>query len=217
MQGDTALLMAVHNASTAAVDILLAAGADPNRKNQQGHTPLGKACAFACLPVVASLLAAGADPNAISHGCTPCYIAAREGNVEVLLALVAAGGDATAPGAPNGDTPAVCATGAARTYLEDPLTHDLRRITAGTCLPEAEAAIRAALLADLGEYAEITAVAATSNASLGEAFVASARKVRLSGVPPWICFLWHGCPSEVLDAVVEDGFRIQFSNLVFNV
>src|SRR5687767_3219354 len=61
--GSTPLHWAVHRDDLAAVERLLAAGADARAANKYGVTPLWLACVNANAPVIERLLRAGADPN----------------------------------------------------------------------------------------------------------------------------------------------------------
>jgi ankyrin repeat protein len=83
------------------VEVLLAAGADPNAAGPYGATPLYSAAKATWFPedrcelVVERLLRAGADPNlADDSGCIPLLGCAREGSAGlVTAALLAAGAD----------------------------------------------------------------------------------------------------------------------------
>ena len=88
------------------VEILLAAGADPNARTiSDDHTPLHFAAQHGTAEIVAALLAAGADPNARrKSGWTPLHIAAEFGTATSVTALLEAGADASAAGR-NGMTP----------------------------------------------------------------------------------------------------------------
>lgn len=50
----------------AAVEILLSAGADPNKPGEFGRTPLFRACFLGRPEVLRPLLEAGADPRAVN-------------------------------------------------------------------------------------------------------------------------------------------------------
>lgn len=72
----------------AAIDALLANGADPNAKNGKGQTPLHTAARIGVAEVAERLIAAGADPNARdSNGKTPIEIASGLGN-QAMVALL---------------------------------------------------------------------------------------------------------------------------------
>ncbi|GLF96458.1 ankyrin repeat domain-containing protein [Streptomyces yaizuensis] len=63
-RGDTLVMLAAYHGHPAAVEILLARGADPNRSNDRGQTPLAGAVFKGEDAVVRTLLAGGADPGA---------------------------------------------------------------------------------------------------------------------------------------------------------
>ena len=85
--------------NSAAVQRLLAAGADPNVRDRFGRTALVEATAHALFygdhsAVVQQLLAAGADPNIQDpDGETALMKAARSGQSDIAQHLVAAGAD----------------------------------------------------------------------------------------------------------------------------
>jgi uncharacterized protein len=90
--GTTALHWAVYNDDLALVDRLLAAGADPNVRNDYNSTPLGEAAVVGNAAVIKKLLKAGADveaPNA--DGQTALMVLARSSNVEAAKLLIKAG------------------------------------------------------------------------------------------------------------------------------
>ena len=81
------------------VELLLAAGAKVNTKNDYGVTPLFLACENANLPMVQRLLKAGADVNAATTTEeTVLMTAVRVGDVPVVKALLAAGANVNAKG-----------------------------------------------------------------------------------------------------------------------
>jgi ankyrin repeat protein len=93
--GSTALLWAAYWNDDAAVDALLAAGANVNTSNREGFTPLSQACTNGNARMVAALLKAGADANAFqAEGQTVLMTAARAGSAEVVKALLDHGGEA---------------------------------------------------------------------------------------------------------------------------
>ena len=76
------------------VQSFIAAGADVNRIDEWGRTPLFVASSDGNLEVVRALIAAGADVNKRSKdGETPLYWASDKGHLEVVTALLSAGAD----------------------------------------------------------------------------------------------------------------------------
>ena len=105
----TAGAQSLHDAAArgdvADIEILLAAGADPNSQKPDGQTPLHYAVLAGADAVADRLLAAGADPEAQDvGGTTPLHVAAAVGEVTAVEALLAAGAN---PDAQNrkGQTP----------------------------------------------------------------------------------------------------------------
>lgn len=76
---------------------LLRAGADPERRNREGTTPLYEASVCGRAALVRLLLAAGAAPDTESRGLgadgTPLCAAACWGHTETVRALLAHGAD----------------------------------------------------------------------------------------------------------------------------
>lgn len=92
--GRTALATAVRLGSPRIVDLLLAAGADPGRREDNGDTPLHVAAALGRARESRALLAAGADGSARNRqGWTPLIVATRGGHLGVMEALLRAGVD----------------------------------------------------------------------------------------------------------------------------
>ena len=90
MIGDTTLHWAAESGDTRLLWLLLVAGADPNRINKAGQTPLFVATE------IQLLLAAGADPNWSDNcGNTPLHLAVDRDDVrvELLYQLLDAGAD----------------------------------------------------------------------------------------------------------------------------
>jgi len=90
-------------------DFLLTLHADPNARDNNGHTPLysvANECAVGGGEVVRALVRAGADVNACDGAkrCTPLHMAARRGNVEIAEALLDCGANIDARDR-GGDTP----------------------------------------------------------------------------------------------------------------
>jgi ankyrin repeat protein len=80
------------------------AAADPNRRNDDGSTPLQWAVYNNDVAAVKRLLRAGADLKlANNYGATPMSLAAEVGNTEMLKVLLEAGADADSPN-PEGQT-----------------------------------------------------------------------------------------------------------------
>jgi len=72
----------------------LAAGADPNARDEDGWTPLHLAATYDGAEAVAALLAGGADLNARDEdGWTPLHVAALVGGAEAVAALLDEGAD----------------------------------------------------------------------------------------------------------------------------
>ena len=83
---------------------VLAAGADPNTRDDAGNTPLPAAAGEGHAKAISVLLAAGADPNASAQGVTPLQIAAEAGHTDAVDALAAADSlPSTTSGSRNGD------------------------------------------------------------------------------------------------------------------
>lgn len=91
-------LAAAHNNKAAVIALLVAAGADPNVRDNSGETPLHWAARKNVNPaIIVGLVAAGADPNAKDNsGETPLHKAARNNNPAVIKALLKAGADSRA-------------------------------------------------------------------------------------------------------------------------
>ena len=93
----TFLQMAVLEGDSAAVDLLLAGGGDPNATGGYGWSALHFAVPLAGAGVVSALLAAGADPNArTGGGGTALHLAAPQAPVAVVSELLGAGADPNA-------------------------------------------------------------------------------------------------------------------------
>jgi ankyrin repeat protein len=94
---DTALCLAAIDGHERLLSYLLAHGANPNAKDDDGSPVLLFASVAGDVKVVESLLAAGAEINGrASDGSTPLIAAAAAGNTEVVLRLLAAGADLNA-------------------------------------------------------------------------------------------------------------------------
>lgn len=91
-QESTPLLWAVHENNVAEVQRLLAAGANPNAKNDYGLTPLAEAAVVNNTAIIKALLDAGAEPNALHFdGQTALMVIARSTNVDAAKLLIAKG------------------------------------------------------------------------------------------------------------------------------
>ena len=81
------------------VNALIATGADANKADNDGTTPIHPASSRDHLEVVQTLIAAGADVNkANNSGYTPIFWASLNGRLEVVQALIAAGADVNKAG-----------------------------------------------------------------------------------------------------------------------
>lgn len=93
------------------VELFLAAGMDPNAKDQYGGTALRYAASRGHVAIVQALLDKGADVNVKDNdGFTPLRYATRNGYAPIVKALLDKGADANAKD-PGGWTPLAVATG----------------------------------------------------------------------------------------------------------
>ena len=92
---DSKLLEAAINGETELVKLLIAAGTDVNKAdNDWGRTPLYRAASEGHTECVKLLIAAGADVNKANKlGKTPLFTAAMNGHTECVKLLLAAGAD----------------------------------------------------------------------------------------------------------------------------
>jgi len=98
--GSTALLWAAYRDDLESVELLLAAGGDPNLANDLDATPLWAASQNGSAEVVGKLLQVGANPNArLLLGETPLMVASRSGHVNVVELLLSKGADVSAKAA----------------------------------------------------------------------------------------------------------------------
>lgn len=88
-EAQTALLDAAGRGDLAAVNRLIAAGADLEQRDGQRQTPLLLAVAGNHVAVASALLAAGASPNAqASNQDTPWLLAGASGRTEIIAAML---------------------------------------------------------------------------------------------------------------------------------
>jgi ankyrin repeat protein len=97
------LFLAITHRDLAAVQSLLARGADPNARNALEMTPLLIAAAVGQVPVVQALLRAGAKLDEPTIYGTPLTFAASSGNTPVARLLLARGAGVN-PARPDGTT-----------------------------------------------------------------------------------------------------------------
>jgi uncharacterized protein len=103
--GSTPFHEAVRQNDLAAVNALLARGADVNAPTRYGVTPLGLAALNSNTEIVRKLLDAGANANAAtSGGDTALMTAARVGSVDAVTLLLSSGARVDAKTSPRGQT-----------------------------------------------------------------------------------------------------------------
>jgi hypothetical protein len=104
------MMIASSNGHVEVVNALIATGADVNKVDNDGVTPISLASYKGHLEVVQALIAAGADVNKVDdNGYTPMYCASYKGHLEVVQVLIAAGADVNKAD-DNGYTPMYCAS-----------------------------------------------------------------------------------------------------------
>ena len=85
-EGCSLLHVAGENGHAAVVKVLLEAGADKDRANGRGHTPLISASKNGHVEVVSVLLSAGADKDKLTHGgCAPLHFVCQNGHAGVAV------------------------------------------------------------------------------------------------------------------------------------
>jgi len=94
--GDTLLMLAAYHCRAPAVELLIERGADADRANAKGQRPLAGVCWKGAVDVARALLDHGADVDAGGGGMTPLMLAASDGSLEIVDALLAAGADPAA-------------------------------------------------------------------------------------------------------------------------
>ena len=106
------LRIAARDGSLAEVTTLIEAGADVDKANTNGATPLYIAAQNGHLTVVTKLITAGADVNKArtTDGCTPLYSAASKGHTAIVSKLLQHGADKSIRGWQN-KTPLEAAQG----------------------------------------------------------------------------------------------------------
>ncbi|MEM1211738.1 MAG: ankyrin repeat domain-containing protein [Planctomycetota bacterium] len=130
--GQTALLLAASLGDAAAVELLLTAGADPNRElgGHSSESPLLRAIRRGHAEVAKRLLAAGAEVNARNFaGLTALHYAARYGHAGLIPRIIEAGGDPNDAEARHQITPLLVAAyagqaGTVRALLQAGARHD---------------------------------------------------------------------------------------------
>lgn len=90
-----ALIKSIHTGNARAVHLLLSAGLDPNKPDNQGKTALMEATVKNRGAIVNNLLAKGADPNAKpdKYGQTALIMATIKGHTDIVKTLLAHGAD----------------------------------------------------------------------------------------------------------------------------
>jgi cell wall assembly regulator SMI1 len=93
-KNDSQLALAVSDGETSTAVKLLAAGADPNTRTEDGELVLAVACQEGDLVTVSALLDAGAEVDALDGlGEPPLATAASKGHIDVVARLIEAGAD----------------------------------------------------------------------------------------------------------------------------
>ena len=89
-QDETPLTYSIRLSSTAAVDILLRSGADPNIPNSKGITPISAAAHKGCCDIMRLLIRGGADVNRVNPSGSTALIQVllRHGNFTTFRLLM---------------------------------------------------------------------------------------------------------------------------------
>lgn len=115
---------AVKDGDLKALKALLRQGADPNRTDDQGWTPLHRASGYDDLAMVDALIRAGADPSIDCGGLTPLHLAAHEGSRQVAERLIAGGAPVNANTSEKAGSPLhVAARAGNREVVKSMLAH----------------------------------------------------------------------------------------------
>ena len=93
--GADAFFNAVDRDKAAAVSLLIEYGASPERRDNDGMTPLAYAAYYRSVKAAEVLLNHGAKVNALVHGSTALYFAIDGGTVPVVKLLLESGADLT--------------------------------------------------------------------------------------------------------------------------
>lgn len=97
LDNDTALHYAVRNKRPDVVQVLLAAGADPNIENTRGFSPLHEAVEVDDARIITQLIQGGANKEAVTvAGLTPLAFAVQSGKLAAIKALLEAGANQNA-------------------------------------------------------------------------------------------------------------------------
>jgi uncharacterized protein len=142
--GTTALHWAVYNDDVALVDRLLAAGADPNARNDYNSMPLGEAAVVGNAAVIRKLLKAGADvESANADGQTALMILARSSNVEAAKLLLKAGANVNAMEVWRGQTALMWAAAQSQPEMVRLLVNHRANVNARSSLTNVERQVTA--------------------------------------------------------------------------